>query len=154
MQIKLCRKSIFGDVISGELLIDGKRVCDTAENANGALPAGTYAVRLLHCRQYGRKMICLHPHPPCGKCRQLRFCGNNTILPCYCPMLKPGNGVCKRLDGSIVVGQQGAPGCILHPRKTFDALFQRLRKHTARGNEVTLSIINSPPAARFSCFLC
>ena len=27
----------------------------------------------------------------------------NTIMPCYCPMLKPGNGVHHREDGSIIL---------------------------------------------------
>lgn len=55
-------------------------------------------------------------------------------------MLKPGNGVYKREDGSIIVGEYIAPGCLKHPKETFDTIYDRIRKNVERGNEVTLII--------------
>jgi len=139
----------------GRLLIDGIQVCDTLENSNACVPAGVYPVTLIKCKQYARKMpILAVPElvaepveavegPPCGKCRRLDFVCPNTTLPCYCPMLKPGNGVCNRLDGSILIGRKGCLGLILHPKSTFDALYARIRMSIARGGKVEL-VVSEP----------
>lgn len=55
-------------------------------------------------------------------------------------MLKPGNGVYKREDGSIIVDEYIAPGCLKHPKEAFDTIYDRIRKNVERGNEVTLII--------------
>lgn len=55
-------------------------------------------------------------------------------------MLKPGNGICGRLDGSILVGQFNCLGSLIHPKTTFDSLYERIRKSLSRGNEVLLTI--------------
>ena len=55
-------------------------------------------------------------------------------------MLKPGNGVYNRTDGSIIVGEYIAPGCLKHPKTAFDNLYDRIRKNIERGNKVTLTI--------------
>ena len=114
--------------------------CSTLENANALVPAGEYVITLLKCKQYSRKMPCLNPHPPCDLCKRLPFVCNNTTLPCYCPMIKPGNGVHNRLDGSIVVGEYNCLNSIIHPKGVFDSLYERIRKSISRGNQVILTI--------------
>lgn len=64
----------------------------------------------------------------------------NTCLPRYCPMLKPGNGIHGRKDGSILLGTRTALGLLVHPRASFDRLYDRLRKNQERGHEAQLLI--------------
>lgn len=104
------------------------------------VPAGEYVLSLLKCKQYARKMPCLNPNAPCDRCPKLPFVCNNSTLPCWCPMLKPGNGVHNRPDGSILVGRYNCLGSLIHPKTTFDPLYERIRKSISRGNIVTLSI--------------
>lgn len=140
MNIELRRIRTLPETIDGQIYIDGIKVCDCAESASGAVPEGTYELTLRKCKQYGRKMIMLNPGPPCGKCPKMEFCCNNSTLPCYCPQIKPGNGVFKRLDGSIIVGKHIVPGCLSHPKQAFDALYDRIRKNIERKNQVYLII--------------
>ena len=133
-----------GEYTHGHLSIDGLRICDTLENSKGLVPAGDYLIHLIKCKQYARKMLLLNPNAPCGLCPKLRCVCNNTTLPCYCPMIKPGNGVHDRLDGSIIVGRYNCLGSIIHPKSAFDALYERIRKSLSRGNEVILTIKDIP----------
>lgn len=175
MNITIKRHQKSPDFIVGQLLIDGEHICHTLENPNSCLPAGSYPITLLKCKQYKRKMLVLSPveglclegttretsvtggealgqrteskiwleaSTRCDHCPKLEFVCHNTTMPIYCPMLKPGNGVYNRLDGSILVGDCEVPGCILHPRTTFEALYQRIRKSIERGNQVVLTIKN------------
>lgn len=140
MNIIIHRNWTHGEYTHGHLSIDGIRICDTLENTNGSVPAGVYPIHLIKCKQYARKMLLLNPNAPCGLCPKLRFVCNNTTLPCYCPMLKPGNGVHNRLDGSILVGRYNCPGSLVHPKDVFDQLYERIRKSLSRGHEVKISI--------------
>ena len=140
MIISLTRDYTKGEYTHGHLTIDGNRVCDTLENATSCVPAGTYTVALLKCKQYARKMPCLNPQSPCDLCPKLPFVCNNSTLPCWCPMLKPGNAVHNRLDGSILVGQYHCLNCLIHPKSVFDALYERIRKSISRGNQVILCV--------------
>ena len=128
------------EYVHGLLTIDGNRVCQTLENALSCVPAGEYVISLLKCKQYSRKMPCLNPNAPCAQCPKLKFVCSNSTLPCYCPQIKPGNGVHDRHDGSIIVGQYNCLGSIIKPRDIFDALYERIRKSISRGNVVTLII--------------
>ena len=130
------------ETIDGHLIIDGTRICDTAENAKSALPEGCYEVSLIKCKQYRKKVICLKSHPICESCPQLEWVFYDTTLPCYCPMLKIGNGVYNRPDGSIIVGKYLVPGCVLHSADAYNPLYQRIRKSIERGNKVVLTIKN------------
>ena len=140
MIISLTRDYTKGEYTHGHLTIDGNRVCSTLENSNALVPAGTYEMSLIKCKQYARKMPCLNPQSTCDLCPKLPFVCNNTTLPCYCPMIKPGNGVHNRLDGSIIVGVYNCLGSLIHPKTTFDPLYERIRKSLSRGNQVKLLI--------------
>lgn len=144
MNIVITRIFTKGEYTHGKLTIDGNRVCDTLENANGQVPAGEYPITLIKCKQYSRKMPCLNANAPCDLCPKFPFVCNNSTLPCYCPMIKPGNGVHNRLDGSIVVGEYNCLNSIIHPKGVFDSLYERIRKSISRGNQVTLTILDPP----------
>lgn len=149
MNIKISRYRKTPEVIDGHLTIDGSvRLCDTAENATTALPAGTYPVQVLKCHQHARKMpvVCIgNQKPSCMKCTHLSCVNNNTTMPLICPRICPGNGVYHREDGSIIVGKYIAPGCLSHPKAAFDALYDRIRKSAERGHEITLTIEENYP---------
>ena len=130
MHILITRHRYKPATIDGQLSIDGIRICDCAENAHTALPPGTYSIAIVHCRQYARKMPLITP------ISNQSSVINNRV----CPMLKPGNGVYHRKDGSILVGEYLVPGCLKHSRFTFDNLYDRIRKNLERGKEVTLTI--------------
>ena len=130
MHILITRYRYKPATIDGQLSIDGIRICDCAENAHTALPPGTYSIAIVHCRQYARKMPLITP------ISNQSSVINNRV----CPMLKPGNGVYHREDGSILVGEYLVPGCLKHSRFTFDNLYDRIRKNLERGKEVTLTI--------------
>ena len=140
MKIVITRLFTKGEYTHGSLTIDGNKVCSTLENANALVPSGDYVISLIKCKQYSRKMPCLNPAPPCELCPKLSFVCMNSTLPCYCPMLKPGNGVHNRLDGSILVGQYHCLNCLIHPKSVFDALYERIRKSISRGNQVILCV--------------
>ena len=140
MNITIQRIRTKGEFTEGYLSIDGVRICSTLENSNAQVPTGDYVISLLKCKQYSRKMICLNPHPPCSKCKKLPFVCMNSTLPCYCPMLKPGNGIHARFDGSIIIGEYQCLNSIIHPKKVFDTLYQRIRKSISRGNKVILCV--------------
>ena len=146
MNIVITRTLIRGEYTHGHLTIDGLRICDTLENSNALAPAGNYTLTLAKCKQYSRKMPVLNPEAPCSLCKKSlnsQPSSLNSVLPCYCPMLKPGNGVCGRLDGSILVGQRNCLGSLVHPKDAFDSLYERIRKSISRGHQVTLTIKNS-----------
>ena len=147
MNIIIQRDRPRGEYVHGQLTIDVNRVCQTLENALSCVPAGEYVITLLKCKQYSRKMPLLvpepvegHPNAPCLQCPKLKFVCSNSTLPCYCPQIKPGNGVHDRHDGSIIVGQYNCLGSIIKPRDIFDALYERIRKTISRGKKVTLII--------------
>lgn len=145
MKIIINRTQVKPDYTVGQMTIDGHKICDTLENTNACLPAGEYPITLHRCRLYGRRMMLLNPNSPCECCHRLAFVGNNTILPCYCPMLKPGNGVHARLDGSILVGEHQVAGLLFHPKRHFDALYERVRKSVSRGNPIALILKDRQP---------
>lgn len=140
LNLVLTRLFTKGEYTHGSLSIDGNKICSTLENANALVPAGEYPIALIKCKQYARKMPCLNPHPPCDLCKKLPFVCTNSTLPCWCPQIKPGNGVHDRLDGSILVGQYNCLGSLVHPKEAFDPLYERIRKSVSRGNQVILSI--------------
>ena len=143
MKVMINRTLTRGEYTHGRLSIDGNHICDTLENSTSCVPAGDYVITLLKCKQYSRKMLCLNPSAPCLQCPKLRFVCMNSTLPCYCPQIKPGNGVHDRHDGSIIVGVYNCLGSLIHPKTTFDPLYERIRKSLSRGNQVSLIIKES-----------
>ena len=142
MIIKITRTLIKGEYAHGHLTIDGLRICETLENSSSCVPVGTYTVTLQKCKQYSRKMPCFNAAAPCSKCPKQKLIYSNSVLPCYCPMLKPGNGVHHRLDGSILIGHYNSLGSLVHPKDVFDQLYERIRKSISRGHQVTLNIFD------------
>ena len=143
MNILLNRIRTKGEFTEGYLSIDGVQICSTLENSNAQAPAGDYPITLIKCKQHARKMPCLNPNPPCTQCKKSLNSNPSSLnhtLPCWCPMIKPGNGVHNRLDGSIIIGVYNCLGSIIHPKASFDALYERIRKSISRGNIVTLTI--------------
>ena len=157
MNIIIRRTMTHGEYTHGTLSIDGTKICHTLENSNALLPAGVYPISLIKCKHHARKMPCLNPSTPCDRCsKSLNSHCNatlskrdpsslNFVLPCYCPMLKPGNGVHNRLDGSILIGRYNCLGSLVHPKDFFDSLFERIRKSLSRGNEILLTINDPSP---------
>ena len=149
MHIVITRHRKTSETIDGRLTIDGLRICDTAENAITAIPAGTYEIRIIKCHQHARKMPVLVLHkditPSCAKCTKLKCISNNSTMPCKCPMLKPGNGVYHREDGSIILGTYLAPGCLTHPKEAFADFYDRIRKSIERGHALTITIVENYP---------
>ena len=165
MNITITRKSRNAEALDGILSIDGFKLCDTAEHCATALAEGTYRIVRHKCKQYGRKMLrleaatlsnpvrsagvtkqesefWLEASTRCDHCPKLEFVCNNTTMPIYCPMLKPGNGIYNRADGSIIVGTYIAPGCLKNSKEPFESLCERIRKLSSRGSEISLTIKN------------
>ena len=144
MYINLTRRERNNDSIDGSISINGAYVCDSAECASKAILPGDYHIVLCKCKQYGRKMPLIATEKSrfddCDKCRKLSTVSNNTVLPRVCPMLKPGNGVYGRTDGSIIVGKNCVPGCLIQPEAAFARLYDRIRKSVARHEVVSLTI--------------
>lgn len=143
MNIVLTRLFTKGEYCHGRLSIEGMNICSTLENSSSMVPAGEYPITLIHCKQHARKMICLNPKAPCTLCEKSlnsQPSSLNFTLPCYCPQIKPGNGVHNRLDGSILVGQYNCLNSLIHPRDVFDPLYERIRKAISRGTVVTLTV--------------
>ena len=143
MNILLNRIRTKGEFTEGYLSIDGVQICSTLENSNAQAPAGDYPITLIKCKQHARKMPCLNPNPPCTQCMKSHNSNPSSLnhtLPCWCPMIKPGNGVHNRLDGSIIVGVYNCLGSIIHPKSVFDSLYERIRKSISRGNKVILCV--------------
>lgn len=161
MTIDIKRKYVTREVTEGSLIIDGVTVCDTLENSYARLPEGTYDVHIHKCHQYKRKMLLLtcperkdkektdNGSPSeaiqkttlrCRQCKQIEEVNNNTSIPVFCPMIKPGNGIYKRSDGSIRVGQRACFGCLIKTRDVCDALYDRIRMNFLRGHSVKVVI--------------
>lgn len=141
MNIELRRYRIKPETTDGQIYIDGQKVCDCAEHTPTCLSPGTYPILIHRCKHYRRKMPCiLIGNLQCGKCPKMDYCGNNSTLPRYCPQIKIGNGVYKRTDGSIIIGEYLVPGCLTHPIEHFNRLIDRLDKAQNRGESITLTI--------------
>lgn len=128
--------------VDGYLSINSERICDTAECSSRVLPAGTYPITLTKCKQYGRRCLCVG-EPNCKACQQLNpaMVFSNTLMPRVCPMLKMGNGVVARSDGSIILGERAVWGNMIHTKAAYDRVFDCVRKNLERGHEVKLRII-------------
>ena len=156
MKLIIKRKEKTKTAIAGTLTIDGQYICDTAENRLTALSEGEYRIVRHYCKQYHRFMPLvmgykLIPHNSelrthCAHCNPQiteEEVSLNTVMPCPCPMLTPGNGVHHRKDGSILLGTEIVPGCLSHPLQAFNPLAERIRKAIKRNKVITLVIQRS-----------
>ena len=146
----ICRTDSAGEAINGKLHFDGQCICDTVENRLTALPAGDYRLVRHYCKQYARFMpvvvkaesgAWVQLETRCAQCEPREDVSLNTLMPCVCPMLKPGNGVHNRHDGSIILGTALVPGCLKHPLDTFYPLAERIRKAIKRKTVISLKIV-------------
>ena len=141
MNIHIQRILTKGKITEGQLIIDGRHICDTLENSRACLKAGrSYPISLVKCKQFGRKMICLGKKQACEACAKQEEVSHNTRLPKCCTMLKPGNGIHGHREGHILVGTREVRGLLIHPRMAFETLYGRIRKSLERGKSVTLEI--------------
>ena len=149
LQINLSRYSKQGETAEGQLYIEGCKICDTLEHTEACLPSGEYLVTLAYCKHFKRKMPLIGP-TDLGK-RGLRDCNhccwdhpqfflNNSRLPRFCPMIRPGNGVHNQQDGRLLVGERLVTGCITHPRASFDQLVNRIKEQCRQKMPVMLTI--------------
>ena len=150
MNITLQRINIKGEITEGKLVIDGLTICDTLENSYSNLAPGHYRIHLHKCHQHARKMLLLTPIcnqssiiDNCSLCKRLHNVSLNTAMPRFCPMLKPGNGIHNRRDGSILIGRRRCMGLLIDTRKVCNALYARLRMTCKRNNEIIINIINA-----------
>lgn len=156
--------------LDGRLTIDGKHICDTTENADCHLPEGRYTIRLDKCRVRSR-IVPLIVSPDschdCPLCKQTAKKNDQAAIRLvdrldrcpekadslpphpekapmpFCPQLSFGNGMCNRTDGAILVGVYRSNGLVIHSKRTFDILYERIRKAVERGREVTVTMHNS-----------
>lgn len=119
MIIEIKRMQMLNGAIDGILSIDGVKICDTAENAAYAIPEGEYTLHIARSMKYGRNLLCIY--------------GTSAVI-------RIGNGVCDVTDGSIIVGTNIVPGCLMRSAKSFDPLYQRVRKNIARGKLTVLTV--------------
>jgi len=63
--------------------------------------------------------------------------------PLFCPQIAVGNGIHNVQNGSIYVGTFNGISSIIRSKSAFDCLYERIRKTIERGNEITLTIVES-----------
>ena len=145
MVILIERTNRTGDAIGGNLHINGQYICNTVENVHTILPTGRYLIVRHYCKQYERFMPLVDAKKhnlsdKCSHCEKFEDVSLNKVMPCHCPMLKPGNGVHHREDGSIILGTRIVSGCLSHPLVAFTPLTERVRKAVKRGTEIVLVV--------------
>ena len=144
INITIRRVQSANESADSKMYISGRFVCDCSENVATALPVGSYHVVVDRCKQYGRKMLLVLADedckPCCACCKRVGEPSVNSRMPCVCPMIKPGNGVHLRSDGSIIVGERLVPGVLKQPVTTFNRLFARLKTAVERGAKIMLSV--------------
>lgn len=141
MEIILHRTKVDENITEGYISIKNKPICDTVENTLYCIARGKYRIELEDCRQY--KDICIVTSSlfrNCTNCMRHRIGSLHANLPCYCPMIKRGNGAYNRTDGSIIVGKQYLKGVVLESQKAYKHLFSRIRRAIHRDEEVTLVV--------------
>lgn len=72
MNITIVRYRLKSESIDGRLYIDSQHICDTAENAQFHIPAGTYHVAVAKCQVRMRNIPVINLHD--GVCRNCKAC--------------------------------------------------------------------------------
>lgn len=120
LNIHLHRRRVSKVACDGTIIINGERICDTAENSKFRPQAGTYHIALCHSKKHGRKVPILVEAP--------NIC------------LVHGNGIYGSRDGRILIGLYLVPGCVKHSYILFKHLYDRINAALRRGHEVILRI--------------
>lgn len=142
MKMTIIRQTMKGEITEGTLQINRLEVCQTLEHTQTRLPAGCYPVTLHRCKYYEYHIIQIGSRAPrCARCPEREDITTHTCLPRRCPMIKRGNGIHGRKDGSILVGTWACTGLLIHTKEAFGSLSDRVRKCISRGQTVTLEII-------------
>jgi len=126
MIIELRRKRISGATCDGALLIDGERVCDTAENALHRVAPGIYQLEIRQDKQVNRKLLTLVPESGVGWG--------------HFPTIRPGNGIHTLARGEILVGDRLLPGVVIHSHDTYERLHGRVYQALKRGGTCRLVV--------------
>lgn len=145
MKIIISRICHRGQAIDGTMFINGKRFCDTAENATACLPEGFYRIVRHKCRRHDCYIPLICPDDTTfEKRRKPLSCRQASSRKCrFCPRIARGNGIYHRFDGAILVGTHVVPGCLKHSRAPYERFSERVRKLSERGTEILLTIQNS-----------
>ena len=136
------RSSCYG--LDGKITIDGIKICDTVENRNIHLKAGTYIIKFERCEQHKRKMpvVILHKEKSCTKCTLKDFVSINTPMPCLCPQITVGNGMHNRKDCAIIVGKRLCAGVLIHTVEAFHELYEYILKYSKANSEIELTVVD------------
>ena len=145
MRIEIRRYNLTEEYIDGSLYIGGRRSCSTVENTASSLPAGAYPVVMHHCARRGKDVPVIltrgiKSRPRCSRCKQVELSGLNTAMPCFCPQLGVGNGMCNRHDGAVLVGTSCPPGCLIHTQPVFERVSRLLQRVSDNGGSIRLVI--------------
>ena len=132
MKIEIKRYRIRETSCDGTLSINGRKLCDTAENTQFMPPAGTYNV-VLRGNKKQRRIV---PYLLASNKEYKRKKGDLRA-----PFLCVGNGIYHRYDGRIIVGTHIVPGCVKRSYQSFIRLYDRINNTLRRGNDVIIKII-------------
>jgi hypothetical protein len=120
LHLHLHRHRVSRVACDGTIIINGERICDTAEHSKFRPQAGTYHIAICRSKKHGRKVPILVEAP-------------NVCL-------VHGNGIYGKHDGRILIGLYLIPGCVKHSYILFMQLYNRINAALRRGHEVTLTI--------------
>ena len=128
--------------LDGELFINNIKICDTVENTAYCLDEGEYKIELKKCKHHLRHMpvIMIKRQPVCEDCVLAKMKSGNMPMPCRCPQITTGNGLCGHRDGAIIVGEAVCHGVVIHSRAAFDSVYGQIIKYVRREQKVVLTI--------------
>ena len=110
MNLHIVRYSFSPKSLIGKLDIDGVFFCNTLENAEKAIPEGTYEARIRYSHKNGRDVIGLYG---------IKDHSDIEIHPANEP---------EQLEGCIAVGDHTAPDWIGNSQQTFGKLIAAFRE--------------------------
>lgn len=131
MKIEIKRYRIRESACDGILSINGRKLCDTAENTQFMPPSGTYNIVLRSNKK--QKRIVPYLLAPNNEQKM-----TNGKL--HAPFLCIGNGIYHRCDGRIIVGTHIVPGCVKRSYAPFKRLYDRINNTIRRGKSVCVTI--------------
>lgn len=140
MEILIKRISRNGVILDGALYVNGNKLCDTAENAQVSIPAGTYRVTTHYCKQLARTIPMISNIRNCGNCTPIEDWNASSVLPKKCAMLRFGNGMYGCYDGSILIGERIVSGCMKHSEQMFEILMAQIKRAQREFRDIELVV--------------